>query len=136
LYTISLPAAPNDSTDANGMITITIDLGDGCAPSMCCPVEVEIYLAECGPGPIAASIGVLQNSHDMVAGLPPPTGSGGIVDLSDISAFTTAKANYVVGGIPQPCADWVFSAGAAVGRDHTLRHRCVHGSHQRVVFTV
>ena len=108
LYTVTLPAAPNDSTDANGMIPVTISVGNGCAPSMCCPVEIEISLSECGA--IAANIGVLQNSHDMVAA----GASGGVVNLSDIAAFTVSLATYQANPTSgyQPCADWVFSAGA------------------------
>lgn len=109
-YTVS---CIETATDANGRITVRVDLGNGCAPSMCCPVEVTVSLAEC---PDMLTFGVLQNSHDVVtAGI-----SGGVVDLSDISSFTTSIAQYNVYAVLQPCADWVFSAGAVSWGEITL----------------
>jgi len=118
-YTVQCMAG---STDVDGEMPVRISVGPLCAPSMCCPVQVEIEFPECT---MSMMIGVLQNSHDMVtAGI-----SGGIVDLSDIAAFAAAITNYSVNGLVQPCADWVFSPGAAQWGELTLSDIAAFSTH-------
>ena len=87
------------ATDINGEMNIRVDTGTDCAPSMCCPVEVEVTLPQ---GAITDLGEVVQNTVDMVA--------NGDVRGPDFSAFATA---YVagVGGSLEECADYIDSGG-------------------------
>ncbi|MCK4546303.1 MAG: hypothetical protein KAW17_02580, partial [Candidatus Eisenbacteria sp.] len=67
------------ATNIDGEMTIRVDLGIDCAPSMCCPVEVWVILPQ---GTIADPGEVVQNSFDMVA--------NGDVRGPDFGAFSTA----------------------------------------------
>jgi len=96
-YTVSCIDA---ATDANGEMRILVDLGDGCAPSMCCPVEVWVIIPQ---GTIADPGEVYQNTVDPVA--------DGYVGLGDIAYFSAALTNWTVNAILQPCADYVIAAG-------------------------
>lgn len=92
------------ATNAAGDMTVLVDLGTGCAPSMCCPVEVWVIIPQ---GTISDPGGVDQNSVDMATA----STSGGIVDLSDIAAFSAAIAGWNVNTILQQCGDFVIAAG-------------------------
>ena len=76
-------------------------MGDGCSPSMCCPVEIAVNLV--GFGEITTKMSILQNSHDLV-----PNGD---VRGSDFGAFSTAYNGWTGLAVLYPCADFVYSTG-------------------------
>jgi len=83
------------ATNIDGEMTIRVDLGSGCSPSMCCPVEVWVTLPQ---GTIIDPGEVLQNTWDLVA--------NGDVRAPDFSAFATCYVSGV-GGSLEECCDFI-----------------------------
>jgi len=110
------------ATGPGGAMPIRVDLGEGCAPSMCCPVEVWVSLPV---GTIVDPGEVLQNTVDMVTAAP----SGGYVNLSDIAAFSVALTIWFQYGIPQECADFVWSTDQTVWGELTLSDMAMFAQH-------
>jgi hypothetical protein len=99
------------ATDINGEMNIRVDTGTGCAPSMCCPVEVIVTLPQ---GAITDPGEVLQNTVDLVA--------NGDVRGPDFSSF---GGSYVAGtgGSMEYCIDYVDSGapwGNITGSDFSM----------------
>jgi hypothetical protein len=104
-YTVSCIDA---ATNIDGEMNIRVNLGNGCAPSMCCPVQVTVTLPQ---GAIADKGAVLENTYDLVA--------NGDNRGPDFAAFATA---YVpgVGGTLEQCIDYITTGetwGTITGSD-------------------
>ena len=85
------------ATNIDGEMTIRVDLGTDCAPSMCCPVEVWVTLPQ---GTIIDPGEVVMNTMDMVA--------DGDVRGPDFGAFSTAYTAGT-GGSLEECADFILT---------------------------
>jgi hypothetical protein len=98
LYTVEAQASqPNAFGEVPVRVTVASTGGEECAPSMTCPIHVEVVLVQ---GTIPYPIEILQNSHDIIA--------NGDVRGPDFTAFATAFGEWTTQGIPHEEADFIW----------------------------